>query len=123
MQDHVNADPNNGSYYLEAPLDWMQEAAQDVQVPSIPGRSMPMLVLTWRLVLQGKFNCPGCDARVGRLSWVGYEAMPGRELHDLHARVWITPCIMLTRSKVDAKRFPEGEVRSLPAVMLCGAWY
>ncbi|EKX39247.1 hypothetical protein GUITHDRAFT_47373, partial [Guillardia theta CCMP2712] len=59
------------SFFLESPVDWMDNVAGDTE---------------------GKLCCPKCSARIGRLSWVGYQALPHR---------WITPAIMLTRSKVD----------------------
>jgi hypothetical protein len=34
LQDDVNQDPSCGSYFLEAPLDWMDEAASTVSILS-----------------------------------------------------------------------------------------
>ena len=71
MQDEVNSNPACGSYFLQEAKAWMDETACDIE---------------------GKLKCPACSTRVGRISWVGFEAVRGR---------WISPAIMLTRSKVD----------------------
>jgi hypothetical protein len=61
IDDEVNSNPECGSYFLESPLDWMEEAASSTE---------------------GKLFCPICNGKVGRISWVGFEAIRGR---------WITP--------------------------------
>ena len=52
LQDEVNNHPACGSYFLESLQEWMEECAAEVE---------------------SKLNCPRCAARVGRVSWVGYE--------------------------------------------------
>lgn len=73
MDDAINANTDSGSFFLDSPSDWMEDAAASTE---------------------GKLSCPGCQGRVGRISWVGFEAVDGR---------WITPAIMLTKSRLDCK--------------------
>ena len=66
IDDEVNTNQECGSYFLESPLDWMEEAASSTE---------------------GKLTCPSCGGKVGRISWIGFEAIAGR---------WITPGIICT---------------------------
>jgi hypothetical protein len=63
LEDEVNSNPDCGSFFLESPVSWMEEAASSTE---------------------GKLTCPSCSGKVGRISWVGFEAIKGR---------WITPGI------------------------------
>lgn len=42
--------------------------------------------------LDGKFNCPKCQAKVGSYSWQGSKCSCGK---------WVTPAIELQRARVD----------------------
>ncbi|ANB13451.1 tyrosine protein phosphatase YVH1 [Sugiyamaella lignohabitans] len=68
--------PSCMSYFIE-PVVWMRPELEKGE-------------------LEGKLNCPGCEAKLGSYRWQGSKCSCG---------VWITPAIQLQRSRVDEVQF------------------
>lgn len=62
------------SHYFVEPLNWMKDDLQNSQE------------------LEGKFQCPKCDTKVGAFNWKGSRCSCGK---------WMVPAIHLQRAKVD----------------------
>ncbi|CCH42934.1 Tyrosine-protein phosphatase YVH1 [Wickerhamomyces ciferrii] len=70
----AQAASNTCSHYFVEPLNWMKEELQGKQE------------------LEGKFQCPKCETKVGGYSWKGSRCSCGK---------WMVPAIHLQRAKVD----------------------
>ncbi|KAH3900107.1 probable Tyrosine-protein phosphatase YVH1 [Saccharomycodes ludwigii] len=62
------------SHYFVEPLNWMKEELQGKQQ------------------LEGKFNCPNCESKIGGYNWKGSRCSCGK---------WMVPAIHLLAAKVD----------------------
>jgi dual specificity phosphatase 12 len=70
----VQSASNTCSHFFVEPLNWMKPELQDKQE------------------LEGKFQCPKCETKVGGYNWKGSRCSCGK---------WMVPAIHLQRAKVD----------------------
>lgn len=70
----IQAASNTCSHYFVEPLNWMKEELQG------------------KAEMEGKFQCPKCETKVGGYSWKGSRCSCGK---------WMVPAVHLQRAKVD----------------------